>query len=541
MKVRGAIIATLLAGMLGMTASCGSGDGPPAQVSSVEGNAAIGDPQSPDLPPLPALDAMAAPVQRQIRSQRETLDRMLRQGGASDGELSRELGTMGQLLMAAESPSAAEPYLTRAARLEPAEPRWPYYLGHLHRMLGDTASAARYFEQTLSLRHDDVPALVWLGNVHLDRGEPDRAIPLYERALARQPGLFAALFGLGRAALVAGSNAQAAEHLEAALAAAPEASAVHYPLALAYRQLGRFTDAEEHMRRRGESAPGPPDPLMQEVAGILQSPVVFERRGDQALARGDAATAVATFREGLALAPDRTALKQKLATSLALAGDVPAALALYQEILEKDPEFAEAHYSLGALLLGSGRLDLAVERFAAAVSADPTYLQARLQLAHTLRQAGRLDEALVAYQGALSVDPRLAEARLGYAMALAGLGRWGTARAWLLEGRRAHPERLEFSERLVRVLAASPDPNVRDGDRALQLARELGKRSRSWRTLEALAMALAETGAYAEAAARQREAIEARRREGSEPEAAMLDELRRYESGQPSRVPWRAG
>jgi tetratricopeptide (TPR) repeat protein len=277
---------------------------------------------------------------------------------------------------------------------------------------------------------------------------------------------------------------------------------------------------------------------MAALATLLDSPVDFEGQGDGALARGDAAAAVAAYRRGLALDPDRAALKQKLATALALAGDVPAALALYQELLDANPDFAEAHYSLGALFLGSGQLDPAIERFAAAVRADPTYRQARLQLAHTLRLAGRQEAALGEYQRTLALDPRLAEARLGYALSLADLGRWGAARAWLNEGRRAHPDHPEFTELLVRVLAAAPDAGVRDGALALELATDLVARARTWRTLEAHAMALAEAGRFDEAAARQREAMAAYERERGEPDAAMTDLLADYRRDVPARVPW---
>jgi tetratricopeptide (TPR) repeat protein len=250
------------------------------------------------------------------------------------------------------------------------------------------------------------------------------------------------------------------------------------------------------------------------------------------------AAAVESFRQALALAPDRQAVKQKLATALALAGDVPTAVRMYQELLAKDANFAEAHYSLGALFVGSGQLAPAIDQFTAAVQADPGYLQARLQLGHTLRRARAFDRALGAYQGALAVDPRLAEARLGYAVALAEAGRYGTARAWLNEGRTAHPERLEFVELLVRVLAAAPDARVRDGRLATELGARLVGQSRTWRTLEALAMALAETGQWAEAVARQREAVEAFQRATRGESAALTDGLRRYERREASRVPW---
>jgi tetratricopeptide (TPR) repeat protein len=488
-------------------------------------------------PPLPNLDAMAPPVQQQIRDEYRQITRT---PAGPDGRraLARELGGVGGLLMAAEAVSAAEPFLTQAMALDADEPRWPYYLGHLSRMKGDAEGAASRFERVLALRPDDVPALVWLGNVRLDEGNADAAAAAYDKALTLRPGLFAALFGLGRAALVNGNAALAVTRLEAASAAEPRATAVNYPLAMAYRQVGRVEDAEARLRARGDAQPPVPDPLMRELADSLRSPVVYESRGDRALAAGQPAAAVEAFRQALTLSPDRHAIKQKLATAMAVAGDVNGAVTLYQELLAQDPDFPEAHYSLGALLVGRGQLPRAIEQFEAAVRADPGYLQARLQLAHTLRRARAFDRALAAYQGALAVDPRLAEARLGYAVTLADAGRYKAARASLTEGRAGYPERVEFTELLVRILAAAPDGAVRDGRMAADLGAQLVRRARTWRTLEADAMALAETGQWAEAVARQREAIAALPRDKAGASVPLSDGLRRYERREPSRVPW---
>jgi tetratricopeptide (TPR) repeat protein len=481
---------------------------------------------------------MAVSVQRQIRTQREALDRLSGARATEPAALARQLGAVGQLLMAAEATAAAEPYFRRAARLDPAEPRWPYYLGHIERMQGNAVLAAQHFEGALALRPRDLATLVWLGRLLLDQGRADEAASYFSRALEHDPALVAAHDGMGRALLTRGRFADAIAHFEAALDKDPAASAVHYPLALAYRGLGRTTDAESHLRLRGDVRPALPDPLMAEVAGLLESAVVFEGQGDRALMRGDARAAVTAFRRARELAPERAAITQKLATALAVSGDLRAALVLYQELLDANPNFAEAHYSLGAIYLGSGQFEEAARRFAAAVKADPGYLQARLQLAHVLRRMRRPEAALVEYEGALRLDPRLAEARLGYAVSQADAARWGAARAWLMEGRRTYPDRPEFTELLVRLLAASPDANVRDGAQALALGRLLVDQSRSWRTLEALAMALAESGLFSEAIARQQEAIDDHGRRTGRSNAAMTDILRRYERRVPCRVPW---
>lgn len=503
------------------------------------GSGACRSERAASVPPLPDLGAMAAPVQQQIR---EAYARVTTSGAppASARDRAAALGRVGELLMAAESVPAAGPFLSQAAALEPNEPRWPYYLAHLSRMKGDAPGAASYFQRVLTLRPDDVPSLVWLGNLLLDQGQTDAAERSYTRALELHPNLFAALFGRGRAALVAGRYQAAVTQLEAAVAAEPRATAANYPLAMSYRQAGRLDEAEARLRARGDAQPPVPDPLMAELADILESPVVYEARGDRALGRGQMPAAVEAFRHALALAPGRAAVKQKLATALALTGDVPAAVALYQELLREDPNFAAAHYSLGALFLGSQQLAPAIEQFEAAVRADPDYIQARLQLGHALRRARAFDRALAAFQGALSVDPRFADARLGYAVTLADAGRYGAARARLTEGRRAHPERLDFTELLVRVLAAAPDSRVRDGRLAADLGTRLVTQARTWRTLEALAMALAETGRWPDAIARQREAIDALQRSPGRATPTLADNLRRYERREPCRVPWSA-
>jgi hypothetical protein len=70
------------------------------------------------------------------------------------------------------------------------------------------------------------------------------------------------------------------------------------------------------------------------------------------------------------------------------------------------------------------------------------------------------------------------------------------------------------------------------------LGRTLVEQAPSWRTLEALAMALAESGAFSEAVARQREAIDDYQRRAGRTNEVMTDTLHRFERREPCRVPW---
>lgn len=489
---------------------------------------------------LPDLTGMTPSVQQQLRDQLDVLTRTEADPTVPPETRAAAYGDMGKLLLAAESFADAEPCFLNASLLNPADLRWTYYLAHVYRLQGDSQKAASYFERTLQLRSDDVAALVWLGNVYLDQGRSVEAGPLFSRALALDSRVAAAQAGFGRVALAARDYKGAIEHLEAARALDPGANSVRYSLAAAYRGAGQNERADAELRLRGSVPFAPPDPLMQDVAGLLRSPVAYEGRGDRALARGEFPRAVTEFRAGLELAPDNLSLRQKLATSLSLTGDVQGALKQLQDILRRDPTFASAHYTIGALLLADGQADLAIEQFASAVKFEPTYLQARLQLANTLSSRGRFERAREQYAAIISLDPRFAEARFGEALALAALKRYADARDRLAEGTRLHPDRVEFLAVLVRVLAAAPDSGVRDGERAVTLATELVKRQSSALARDAMAMALAEAGRFEEAAATEREAIAMAEQTGQRDLAsAMRANLQLFEHHLPSQTPWR--
>src|SRR5438094_7551392 len=189
--------------------------------------------------------------------------------------------------MAADQRDAAKPCFLNAQTLEPADFRWPYYLGHLHRKNGDLSNAVAAFERALQLKPADVATLVWLGNLHLDEGQPAQAKLNFERALSLQPGSRSALFGLGRVALAEQQYSRAIEHLEAVLRQDPQAAAVHYPLAMAYRATGDTKQAEVHLRLREDLQGLPADALIVELETLLESPQTYEALCIQGLGNKD--------------------------------------------------------------------------------------------------------------------------------------------------------------------------------------------------------------------------------------------------------------
>lgn len=497
---------------------------------------------------LPELARVDAPVAAQIRQKYETVTTRVA-AGAAGRELGAAFGEYAMVLHAAEYYDAAEPAYLNAQRLMPDDVRWPYYLAHLHRSEGETARAMDAFRRALALRPDDVATLVWLGRMSLDQGRPQDAEPLFAKAQTLAPNVVAAQIGLGQAALARKDYARAAELLESALAVDPSAASTYAPLAMAYRGLGQTERAESLAAQWRNTEVAVPDPLRQELDMSLNSGLSFELRGVRAMEGGDYTGAVSLFRQGLGLAPPGSglsrSLRHKLGTALALGGDTAGAIREFEETVRQAPHAgfdepaAKASYSLGVLLAANGRTAQAVERLNAALAYNPNYFEARLALGDVLRTGGRPQASLAHYADALRINPRASAARVSYGMALIRLRRFAEARRWLEEGVRAQPDRPELANALARLLAAAPDAAVRDGERAVALARQLADTVGDVETGETLAMALAEVGAFGEAAAVQRSVLAAAEGAGLAGDVPRLRaNLGLYERGRPCRNPW---
>ncbi|HTM03529.1 MAG TPA: tetratricopeptide repeat protein [Vicinamibacterales bacterium] len=448
----------------------------------------------------------AAPVQQMLRDRYAAVD-TAGTSATPDAMHARAYGELGMLLLGAEYFTEAEIALRDAETLAPGEMRWPYYLGLLYQKTGDPQKSAAAFERAVKADETYPPALTRLGNAYLDQGRPEAAEPLFNKALSRDPRLVAALFGLGRAALARKDYAGAIGNLERALTIDPDADAVHYALALAYRGAGQADKARAHLR--AESSPvDPPDPVYEEVEVLLETPVAFELRGAQAMAQGHYDEAIDELRRGVALDPNEPALRHKLATALALEGNQAEALETMRETVRRSPTFAKGHYSLGLLYLQTGDFARAAAAFGKAIDVEPSYVEPRLQLAQLLRRTGQSMKALPHYVKLIELDPRVAEARFGYAMALVDLGRFREAVDQLTQGQQRFPQQPGFAIALARVLAASPDAQVRDGQRAIALLRAIPPPAQQ--TLDygtAMAMTLAELGQFDDAAMWQQHVI----------------------------------
>jgi len=251
--------------------------------------------------------------------------------------------------------------------------------------------------------------------------------------------------------------------------------------------------------------------------------------------------------------------------------DYRSAIAMWRSVLETRPHNPRAWYGLGKAWHDAGQYDeaLAVFRKAAANGMDTPALRiaiadcenrfgrhevaerlcrdvltrypdlkiAHITLATILYQQNQFDGALEHFQAAAG-NPRLIEARVGAASSLANLGRHSEAIEELTAALDIRPDHKPSAILLAWLLSTSPADELRDGPRAVQLLTQVCRvqDSRSFRTWDAYAAALAETGEYESAVAAAKQALEL---------AAGIDDVERreqlerrlsaYESGRPWR------
>jgi Flp pilus assembly protein TadD len=318
--------------------------------------------------PMPDIASAAAPVQVQLREQHASLVRLIDDLASPQNDLAAGFGRMGTLFLAAELFGAAEASLANAHMLAPMDMRWPYFLGHVYRLENESVKAATFFQQSLSLFSDHVPSLVWLAEMHLANGQASEALPQLVKAQIVAPKEAAVLYGLGRVALETGDYAQAVSHLEQALTLSPGASRVHYPLAMAYRGTGDRARADAHLRQRGETDLVPADPLMGELAGLLQNAAAYETRGAQAIDARRWTDAVTELQKAIELSPGNAFTRLNLGTALYQTGRAAGALDAFQTAVRLSPGLAKAHYAIGVLKDVARDDEAAIASFSAAVT-----------------------------------------------------------------------------------------------------------------------------------------------------------------------------
>lgn len=351
--------------------------------------------------------------------------------------------------------------------------------------------AVAHFEAVLAIRPEHAEALNNLGGALSHLGRFDEAQDAYRKAIVLDVrNAPYAQVNLGNLLLTDGKTDEAIEQFRAALLLNPEYDEAHNSLGAALVRKGFINEGIEHLK---------------EALRIHPDYAQAYNNLGSAVQKQDAAKAVEFYREALRVDPRFIDAHNNLGETFYLQGDVPGAIAAYQKVIELDARHEKAWYNLGLCFTAQDKMAEAEAAYKKAVSLNPGYANAHNNLANNLLKEKRAREAVDHLQKAVEADD----------------------------------QQLAALNNLAWVLATDADASLRDGVKAAELARRAAELTQHEHPviLSTLAAALAETGAFAEAAQKARQAMDLARRQGNPSLAAGLENyVRSYEAGQPLRI-----
>jgi tetratricopeptide (TPR) repeat protein len=270
----------------------------------------------------------------------------------------------------------------------------------------------------------------------------------------------------------------------------PDMFEINLNLGAVLLESGRPAEATNYYRRA--LVPFPDLPLVNLDLGVAE------------LRAGDFNAAAVQLKRAAELNPGQSRPWFLQGMALAELNQTAAAIDCYQRALALEPASAKVSYYLGIAWLKLGKYDDAIASLNQAVNHQPGWDDASYQLARAYLKRGEPGPAADAWRQVLAVNPF-------HLPALNGL-------AWLL--------------------ATSPDPKLRNGAQAVELARRACDQTTYTNIdyVSTLAAAYAEAGRMDDAVASAREACAAARLTGQPGLLAKNQRyLKLYEAGRPCR------
>ena len=203
---------------------------------------------------------------------------------------------------------------------------------------------------------------------------------------------------------------------------------------------------------------------------------------------------------------------------------------LWADTVAKQPANERARVAYGSVLGNNRKVAEAEAQFQAAVDLNEADPIAQSRLGSALAAQGKLDSAIPHLERALALRPDDVEAHRSLGQIYAMRREDARAVPHLSRAVDAMPDDPALVSRLAAILAGSPDPMVRDPQRAVALAERAASLTRRQEplVLSILAVALAGAGRLPEATATAREGVPLAVAQGNQ---ALAAELRRMADG----------
>ena len=496
----------------------------------------------------PDLSNSEAGVQSHVRETRVALDNAI----ATNASLTVRAGAwaqLGRVYFAYEFYSAAAGCFSNAVVLQPEHGQSWYGLAEsrlenaeIDGAITAMSEAMRRTGNAEELNH----CRRFLGDAFERLGRTDEARKEFEALIAKQPQDVYSLIRAGRLAAQAGDSARAVTLLEAALKVAPHRREAIALLAQENRKLGREEAAEALFRtlQTTDATRKIPelvrsDPWRISAKALNRSSVALHGRGVAAMNAGHFKQAAAAFEAALRTEPKHIPTRISLAFCRLELGEVIPAGDIFLKVLNEEPANESARKGLALALVRSGRGEDAVRFCTMWQTEKPTEALAVRTEAEVRMIQRDYKGAAAAYQRLTNMEPSEVVGPMGLAMAQAGQGLHSEARVTLESAAEKLQGRSEIVHTLARLLATSPQDNIRNPRRALELTEGLAKGDATVVVWETRALALAENGKWDEARTVLRSAVQ---RSGNPGGPALARRLSKVEAAlserQAFREPW---
>ena len=293
---------------------------------------------------------------------------------------------------------------------------------------------------------------------------------------------------------------------------------------LTWRQAATYTDIETLWRTT--LARNPECWMAQTNLGLVL------------LQKGDIDDGIAHYRSALQMQPDSWDAEYNLGTALLGKGQLDEAILHCEKAVAMRPTDPDAQVSLGDALFQKGRIDEAIAHYQKAITVHPDHFLARYSLGHALLEKGELDSAIQVCRSALLLRPWDADCQTTLAIALEEKGNPAEAIQHYQKALEFAPQSISTLTNLAWVLATSQDASLRDGPKAVELAKQADRLVGGTNTLvlRTLAAAYAENGEFANAIRTAQSAMQLARMHGEDSLTMDLDQqIALYKLGMPYR------
>lgn len=240
---------------------------------------------------------------------------------------------LGFLLVQANRPADALPFLERATRLDPSLERAWFTLGKALALLRRGPEADVAFEKCFALSPER--RVMALAAEHQKEGRLEEAERLYRQVLRESPRNVDAMRLLALIALGADHADDAENLLEQAIAIAPDFMLAILDLGRLRKEQDRYGEALECFDRAIALEPSQPQAHYLRAATLARASFTHE--------------AIDSYRQCLKLRPDHIGALLGLGHVLKAVGDTEGAVASYNDCIREVPDSGETYWSLANL------------------------------------------------------------------------------------------------------------------------------------------------------------------------------------------------